>query len=302
MENWLNTPDNHEGWASYFLRQGYIVYLTDQPQRGRSPWLPGDGELITISAQSASNLFTAPEKVYPQPYPQASKHTQWPGTGIAGDAIFDAFYASQMQYQGNATYTALLNNAAYTTLLQDIGEPVFLITHSQAGLFGWQVADTIPELIKGLIQIEPGSTPFQSWIGPPFAEGYLTPFPPVPYGLTQLPLHYDPPIGHDASLLKRQHVPPDAADLAPCILQAEPARKLVNIAKVPQLQIVSEASWHAVWDCCSVKYLRQAGCEVDFVPLGSWGIFGNGHFSFLEMNNVEIAERVVLPWLERVGE
>jgi pimeloyl-ACP methyl ester carboxylesterase len=221
---------------------------------------------------------------------------------LAGDAIFDSFYASQLQYQSNSTYTAILNNAAYIALLHNIGEPVILITHSQSGQFGWQLADTIPELIKGLVQIEPGSTPFETWIGPPFAEGYLPPFPPTPYGLSQLPLQYDPPIGHDPSLLKRQHVPPASPDLAPCILQAEPARKLVNIAKVPQLQIVSEASWHAVWDYCSAKYLKQAGCEVEFVPLESKGIHGNGHFSFMEKNNIEIAERVVLPWLEKVGE
>lgn len=299
--NWLNTPDDREGWASYFLRRGYIVYLTDQTQRGRSPWLPGDGELITFSAESASNYFAAPEKVSPQPYPQAIKHTQWPGTGVTGDPIFDAFYASQVQYQSKSTYTALLNNAAYTTLLQKIGQPVFLITHSQAGLFGWKLADTIPGLVKGMVQLEPGSTPFESWTGPPFTEGYAPSFSPFPYGLTQLPLQYDPPIGEDSSSLKRQHIPPDAPDLAPCILQTEPARKLVNIAKVPQLQIVSEASWHAVCDYCSVKYLKQAGCEVEFVPLERRGIRGNGHFLFMEMNNIEIAERVVLPWLEKVG-
>ena len=116
-----------------------------------------------------------------------------------------------------------------------------------------------------------------------------------------LPLHYDPPIGDDPSLLKRKIVPAESADLAPCILQAEPARKLVNIAKVPQLQILGEASWHAVWDYCSVKFLVQAGCEVEFVRLERRGLGGNGHFSFLEGNNLQIAERVVLPWLEKLG-
>ena len=96
-------------------------------------------------------------------------------------------------------------------------------------------------------------------------------------------------------------MPAESADLAPCILQAEPARKLVNIAQVPQLQILGEASWHAVWDYCSVKFLRQAGCEVEFVRLEGRGLRGNGHFCFLEANNLLIAERVVLPWLEKLG-
>src|SRR5215472_9732984 len=36
--NWMQTPDGRPGWADYFLERGYIVYLVDQPARGRSPW------------------------------------------------------------------------------------------------------------------------------------------------------------------------------------------------------------------------------------------------------------------------
>src|SRR5215469_2590086 len=43
--NWLGTPDGREGWADYFLSQGYVVYLVDQPARGRSAWHPSDGAL-----------------------------------------------------------------------------------------------------------------------------------------------------------------------------------------------------------------------------------------------------------------
>ena len=49
-----------------------------------------------------------------------------------------------------------------------------------------------------------------------------------------------------------------------------------------------------------MKYLKQAGCEVDFVPLETKGIKGNGHFLFMEMNNLEIANKVVLPWLQKL--
>ena len=35
--NFTGTPDGREGWAQYFLRRGYAVYVVDQVARGRSP-------------------------------------------------------------------------------------------------------------------------------------------------------------------------------------------------------------------------------------------------------------------------
>src|SRR5215475_9431019 len=32
--NFTGTPDGREGWAQYFVRQGYAVYVVDQPGRG----------------------------------------------------------------------------------------------------------------------------------------------------------------------------------------------------------------------------------------------------------------------------
>src|SRR5665213_141535 len=38
--NFTGTPDGREGWAQYFLRQGYAVYVVDQPGRGRASYQP----------------------------------------------------------------------------------------------------------------------------------------------------------------------------------------------------------------------------------------------------------------------
>jgi pimeloyl-ACP methyl ester carboxylesterase len=38
--NWLGTPDGRPGWAEYFAREGYTIYLIDQPARGRSACSP----------------------------------------------------------------------------------------------------------------------------------------------------------------------------------------------------------------------------------------------------------------------
>jgi hypothetical protein len=47
-----------------------------------------------------------------------------------------------------------------------------------------------------------------------------------------------------------------------------------------------------------VDYLRQAGVEVEHLKLGEEEIHGNGHMFFMEKNNLEIAERVVV-WLRK---
>ena len=86
-QNWLNTPDGRRGWASWFLERGYVIYIVDQTQRGRSPVLPGVGSFATFSAEFVSQLFTAVEKF--NLWPQARLHTQWPGVSSKVFLEFD---------------------------------------------------------------------------------------------------------------------------------------------------------------------------------------------------------------------
>ncbi|CAK4032506.1 Hypothetical predicted protein [Lecanosticta acicola] len=299
--NFLNTPDGREGWASYFLRQGHPVYITDMAQRGRSPYIPGGETFTAFSTGTVESQFTASQDVRPLPYPQASLHTQWPGTGHVGDPIFDAFYASQVPALSNETLQAELNNASYSALVDKIGEPVIVVTHSQSGPFGWQLADSRPHLIRALVAIEPQGPPFQNWAGPPFAAGFSSTGGSRRFGVTNLPLHYEPSIGGDGSELMTETVLAANANVSACTLQVEPAKKLVNIAQVPILMLTAEASYHRVYDHCTVKYLEQAGVGVDYVQLGDVGIHGNSHFAFLEKNNLEIVDQVVRPWMDKFG-
>lgn len=295
-KNWLNTPDGREGWASYFLRHGYTVYLTDQAMRGRSPWLPGEGSFTAYSTFAIEQQFTAPMG-FPS-YPQSVYHTQWPGCGVAGDPVFDAFYPSQVQAQSNATLQAVYNNASYVDLLDRIG-PAIVFAHSQGGPFGFQLADARPHLVKGYVPIEPSGPPFRNYGGPPFAPGYVS-SPGLlarPYGITSLPLAYDPPVGDDPTLLQTEDVTAPRANLSPCTQQTTPARRLANLAQVPVLFLTSEASYHAVYDHCTVAYLRQAGVQVDDYDLPTKGLHGNGHFIFMEKNNLEVVE-LIRPWID----
>src|SRR3974377_1841151 len=83
--NFTGTADGREGWAQFFLRRGYAVYIVEQPGRGRSSYQPDtDGPQAFPQLLSVQQRFTASEKY--SLWPQARLHTQWPGTGQAGDA------------------------------------------------------------------------------------------------------------------------------------------------------------------------------------------------------------------------
>jgi hypothetical protein len=134
----MGTPDGRKGWAEYFVEQGYVVYMIDQPMRGRSAYHPGDGATRMFTAKQEQFQFTAIET--DGNWPQAKKHTQWPGDGAnkgkKGDPIFDAFYATQVETVIAADETQRRNQDAGAALLDKIG-PAIVLTHSQSGPYGW---------------------------------------------------------------------------------------------------------------------------------------------------------------------
>lgn len=278
--NWMTTPDGRKGWAQHFQDLGYVVYLVDQPARGRSAWHPDvNGKLRMYTAPQLERLFTASAQL--GDWPQAKLHTQWPGSGRRGDPVFDAFYATQVESLASDVETQELMKAAGSALLDRIG-PAVIVTHSQSGLLGWVIADSRPALVKAIVAIEPSGPPFHNAAaGNPQARAW---------GVTDIPVQYDPPVSDPSQIETRRQAAPQAEGLIACTLQREPARKLVNLAQVPVLVTVSESSYHAPYDHCTAAYLQQAGVRVDFVRLPERGIRGNGHMVMLEKNNLQVAD------------
>lgn len=307
--NFLDTPDGRPGWASYFISKGHTVYLSDQPARGRSFWFPGQGTIVSLGPpKSVSDLFTDVANNGNQ-WPQAKLHTQWPGTGRAGDPIFDNFYRSQLQFQADRFIGEEQNANAYSALVDLVGA-CYIIGHSQAGAYGiyiqkaspksaeiannwvgWRVGDMRSDLVKGLVQLEPSGPPFT--LRPPIGTD-----PAFAFGLTDMAIGYEPPAGENAENIETTIEPAIDADHTECIMQKSPAKQLTNLGKIPELIVTGEASFHAPIDYCTVKFLEQAGVDVEFADLGKEGIHGNGHMFFMEKNNLEIADRVY-QWLEK---
>jgi pimeloyl-ACP methyl ester carboxylesterase len=293
--NFTGTPDGREGWAQYFLRQGYAVYVVDQVGRGRSPLHASYGETAPRATSWIEQRFTAPERS--KLWPQAKQHTQWPGTGVAGDPAFDQFYAEQMPSLASFAKQQELNRDAGIALLDKIG-PAILMTHSQSGAFGWPIADARPTLVKAIVAVEPNGPPVRDseFKGAPdyFVDGPQS----KPWGLGAMKLTYGGV--NDASGLSfvRQEKS-DAPDLMRCWHQREPAKQLTNLKSIPVLIIASEASYHASYDHCTAQYLAQAGVKNTFIRLADRGIKGNGHMMMLEKNNQEIAA-LMAGWLKDI--
>lgn len=275
------------------------MYIVDQTTRGRSPWWPesGFGQSV-FSAEHILERFTDIRDS--DDWPQAKLHTQWPGvsprpishhsqqqlkvslqTGKIGDPIFDNYYKSNVQYIDDDVEQETTMKAAGVALLEEIG-PVILLTHSQAGLYGWAITDARPSLVKALVQVEP--------TGPPFREAVFSTEFSRPWGLTTIPLNYKPFPTDEDKPLATKNFPSNSTYRSDCLLQAEPARKLPNLAEVPILIESGEASFHVMYDYCSALFLRQAGVSsVEYWNLADRGINGNAHMQFMEKNSDEIA-------------
>lgn len=282
---WHETPDGRKGWVEYFLEQGFVVYTFEQPARGRSVYHPHiQGKLCSYSAPFLEKNFTATREL--ADWPQAQKHTQWPGVGKRGDEVFDAFYAGTVSFLENIVEIQQLVQKAGVALLDCIG-PAVLVTHSQAGNFGWLIADKIPQLVKGIVALEPSGPPFEN-VREPYGPARI-------WGVTDIPLTYEPPISSPIQL-KLRRIPSESPDLSDGIMQEEPARRLPNLQGIPNLIVTSECSYHSIYDQWTSRFLEQAGVKNKFLRLEDAGIRGNGHMVMMEKNNLDIAA-IINDWI-----
>jgi pimeloyl-ACP methyl ester carboxylesterase len=296
--NFLGTPDGRPGWADRFAAGGFAVYVVDQVGRGRSGGDPETyGPYARLPVEDLETVFTGQERS--SLYPQAKLHSQWPGgAGVRGNAAFDQFYRSQVPYIASALRSEELVDPALIALLEKIG-PAILLTHSQAGVFGWAVSDQRPDLVKAHVAVEPNGPTFYDIRFKGGADWYerVGDARARPYGITRVPLHFDPPVSDPADLTIVQADAAGQPDRIRCWLQGEPARSLPNLAKVPAVIVTAEASFRATMDDCTAAFLAQAGAKPDRLALAERGIHGNGHMMMLESNSDQVADAII-GWIE----
>lgn len=293
----IQTPDGRPGWAYDFVNQGYTVYMIDDPGSGRSAYVPGvDGDVLPPrSGPLMEEVWSGgrPASTPASSWPQAKKYTQWPSDapnkGKMGDPVFDYYAKTELQvvsgYREKATVEALLQ------LMDMIGKPVILFVNSGMATSGWVMADQRSKLIKGIVAVEPWAPPIENAERGVSGPGRL-------WGLTNLPVKYDPPVNEASELQTVRQAKPDEPDLLPCWVQKEPAHKLANLQGIPVLDVSGEASYHRPYAHCVAKWLNQAGVKTAYVKLEDVGLPGNGHQMMSEKNSAGIS-KYLQTWIEK---
>lgn len=143
------TPDGREGWLNYFLRMGWGVYNSDAVERGRAGWAQYPdifkGEPVFLTTANPFERFRIGDG--PNSYdPDPAKRKLLPGNQFPVEGYEN--FVKQNVPRWTTTDDATI--AAYIRV-----GPSVLLFHSQAGTFGFKVAQARPDKVKALIAIEP---------------------------------------------------------------------------------------------------------------------------------------------------
>jgi pimeloyl-ACP methyl ester carboxylesterase len=156
------TPDGREGWANYFVRSGFPVYVVDQAGRGRSGFNPTDINRAKAKSDTSSmptipiatrEAAWASYRLGPQ-YPEF-----WPDSRFPQAAL--DHYFSQAAPMGDGTLPGVFGEhtvAGLVALLEKIG-PAVVLVHSQSGAYGLAAARAKPDLVRALVSVEGDCAP-----------------------------------------------------------------------------------------------------------------------------------------------
>jgi len=147
------TPDGREGWLNYFLRKGWDVYNSDAVERGRAGWAQYPdifkGEPVFLTTSNPFERFRIGDG--PGSYdPDPAKRKLMPGSQFPNEGYEN--FVKQNVPRWTTTDDATI--AAYIAEIDRVC-PCIILFHSQAGTFGFKVAQARPDKVKALIAVEP---------------------------------------------------------------------------------------------------------------------------------------------------
>lgn len=260
-KTWETTPDGREGFGTIFLRRGFSTYIVDQPRRGRA-----GNSTVSESIQVSPNDQFWFENFRMGIYPDLFEGSQFPND----QESLNQFLCQITPNTG--AYDLDVISSALSTTLDQIGEAI-LITHSQGGGPGWQIALRNTK-VKAVASFEPGT----EFVFPADEMPSSIPTPandaanislsqPIELdefmALTRIPI----------VILYGDNIPADSEHWA-----FNRWYERVQIAK----------KW--------AETVNKHGGDASVIQLPEKGIYGNSHFMFAERNNLQIAD-LLEQWL-----
>lgn len=252
-KTWETTPDGREGFQNIFLRRDFPVYLLEQPRRG-------DAGRSTVNA----TIPAAPDE---QLWFGIFRFGVWPDFYEGVQFSRDPEALNQFFRQGVPSPDSFdldVNTAAVSALFDKIG-PGILVTHSASGGPGWYTAIKNPN-IQAIVSYEPGNA-F------PFPEGDV----PEPIAANN---------GNKNPLATMPQADFDKLTQIPIILYFGD-----NIPDEPSTN-PGQDQWRVTLETAKLwaEVVNRHGGDVTVVHLPEVGIYGNTHFPFSDLNNLEIAD------------
>lgn len=175
--HYLTTPDGREGWADFFLRRGFPVYIVDPPGRARAGFMVdqfNDVRAGVAPPSSQANLGQTDSSQWLEwnsgPEPRAygahdptcigNDNRGTPPVYCNGDrmpAVDEEAYKHWLAAFVPNGPTPSGTDPGYAAVLEKIG-PAIYIGHSAGGSSGGNLANTRPELFRAYVGIEPAAS------------------------------------------------------------------------------------------------------------------------------------------------
>ena len=158
------TPDGREGWATYFARKGFPVYVVDHVGRGRSGFdpTPINRARTQSDAKSVPDIpLTTRERAWGSFRLGATYPNFYSGSQFPSDAL-DSYF-SQLVPNAEVTLAGGGKNtvSALAALLDRIG-PAIVLVHSQSGAYGLDLVRQRSDKMRAFVEIEGACGPLST--------------------------------------------------------------------------------------------------------------------------------------------
>ena len=173
-KTWETTPDGRMGWDEYFVRKGHPTYVIDQVSRGRSaadPTALNSVKLGKTPPEQTPAVFSLGQESAWVIFRFGPKYPQiFPGMQFPLEAQIE--FWKQMVPDWAATLPTPNPTVQALSELAIRLNGTILVSHSQSGIYPFQVEALDSKGIAGIIVIEPAACPA--------ANGDLKPYLKVP--------------------------------------------------------------------------------------------------------------------------